>query len=92
MHPLRLSSLLKHAVDCQGVGSHMYFSYSLDLTHRSQQQALRAAQYAAASNAKAVWALTEAELVWNGHLAKPLLGEAMGLGKQRWDSWNVGHI
>lgn len=70
----RVIALLRDATDVRAGGSHMFFSYSLDLTSSCQQQAKKAAQYEHARSAKDIWNLADAPFTWNKHLAQALLG------------------
>ena len=76
IHSCRWSTLLRDALSTSGLGSHMYFSYALDVTTRGAVQQARSQQYNSCPNHAAAWKqLVTKEYAWNQHLAQPLIGE-----------------
>jgi hypothetical protein len=66
--------LFKAALDVKGLGSHLYFSYQVDVATSMQAAELAAAgQLAGPSSAKAVWGAADGDYAWNAHIAQPVI-------------------
>ena len=66
----RYAKLLKHAVDPNGAGQGMYYSYNTNLTLSEQ----RNAEQQADTPDKQAWQQAEPRFFWNAFLAQPLTG------------------